>query len=336
MNSTGFDQKCRDIIVDLGLGAADDVTNITGLTGGVASDIAMLDVKGKRYCVKCALARLKVAAVWEAPVRRNKAEYRWLEVAGEIDPAIVPKLYGRSETHNGFVMEFLKPDTTYLWKAALLAGEAPGGEAALVAKALVKIHQTSARRGFNRDGFDNQVDFKALRLEPYLYFTAAAHPEIADELNGLADRCNRSDIALVHGDISPKNIMFRSSGPVLLDAECATMGDPAFDVAFCLNHLVLKSIHLPHMASAYLAEAEAFWQNYAQGIDWEPVSECEARVASLLPALMLARVDGKSPVEYLTNQTRQVVRDAAIPLIKVATPNISTVIEAVANRIKNQ
>lgn len=336
MNSDGFDQKCRDIIVDLRLGAAEDVTKITGLTGGVASDIAMLDVKGQRYCVKCALARLKVAAVWEAPVRRNKAEYRWLQVAGKIDPQIVPKLYGRSDKEDGFVMEFLKPDTTYLWKTALLAGEAPRGEAAQVANALAKIHQVSAKPDFDRDGFDNSDDFKALRLEPYLYYTAEAHDEVADKLVGLADRCYQSDIALVHGDISPKNIMFRDTGPVLLDAECATMGDPTFDVAFCLNHLILKSIHLPEMAEAYLGEAKAFWQTYAAKVDWEPLVECETRTATLLPALMLARVDGKSPVEYLTAPTQELVRDIAIPLIKAAEPEINSVITAVANRIANQ
>lgn len=336
MNSKGFEQKCKDIIVDLGLGIADDVKNIKGLTGGVASDIAVLEVKDKRYCVKCALARLKVAAVWEAPVRRNKAEYRWLEIAGEIDPTIVPKLFGRSEIYNGFVMEFLKPDTTYLWKTALLAGEKPEGEALSVAKALVKIHAASAKQDFNREGFDNRDDFKALRLEPYLSFTATAHPDIADRLNELAARCYQSKTALVHGDISPKNIMFRDNAPILLDAECATMGDPAFDVAFCLNHLVLKSIHLPHMAHLYLAEAEAFWQAYAAKVDWEPVSDLEGRIATLLPALMLARVDGKSPVEYLNDQTQQTVRDIALPLIKTAEPHLEGVLTAITNRIENQ
>ncbi len=49
-------------------------------------------------------------------------------------------------------------------------------------------------------------------------------------------------IALVHGDVSPKKVPAGPRGPVFLDAECAWYGDPAFDLAFCLNHLLLKCL----------------------------------------------------------------------------------------------
>jgi hypothetical protein len=93
------------------------------------------------------------------------------------------------------------------------------------------------------------------------------------------------------------------------------MGDPAFDVAFCLNHLILKSFHLPALCAELRTEISQFWATYAGHINWEPAAETEARVAALLPALMLARIDGKSPVEYLAGPVRAVVRDVAIPLI---------------------
>ena len=35
---------------------------------------------------------------------------------------------------------------------------------------------------------------------------------------------------------------------------------------------------------------------------WEPPAALEARAAQLLPGLFLARVDGKSPVEYITTE----------------------------------
>ena len=41
----------------------------------------------------------------------------------------------------------------------------------------------------------------------------------------------------------------------------------------------------------------------------------DARAARHLPALMLARVDGKSPVEYLDEMQRAAVRAAALRLI---------------------
>jgi hypothetical protein len=43
---------------------------------------------------------------------------------------------------------------------------------------------------------------------------------------------------------------------------------------------------------------DAMSQSYFDHITWEPVGEYETRVATLLPCLILARVDGKSPAEY--------------------------------------
>ena len=44
--------------------------------------------------------------------------------------------------------------------------------------------------------------------------------------------------------------------------------------------------------------------------------EVEARAAALLPGLLLARVDGKSPVEYLTDEADKVkVRTIAAALL---------------------
>ena len=122
--------------------------------------------------------------------------------------------------------------------------------------------------------------------------------------------------ALVHGDISPKNILQGPDGPVFLDAECAWFGDPAFDLAFCLNHLLLKAAREGVDRTRYSAAFSALAGAYLAGVDWESAAEIEARAAALLPALFLARVDGKSPVEYLTRESeRAAVRRRAAPLI---------------------
>ena len=77
----------------------------------------------------------------------------------------------------------------------------------------------------------------------------------------------RGDAVLLHGDLSPKNILFRDAAPILLDAECATMGDASFDPAFCLNHLILKAIHLPASRERLLSEVGKFWQTYENHIN---------------------------------------------------------------------
>lgn len=121
----------------------------------------------------------------------------------------------------------------------------------------------------------------------------------------------------MHGDVSPKNILVGPQGPVLLDAECAWYGDPAFDVAFCLNHLLLKCVVVPHRRAELQAAFEAWVMGYFESTDFEPRSQLELRCAQLLPALMLARVDGKSPVEYITTeQDRDRVRAFAIPRVR--------------------
>src|SRR5262249_54910752 len=110
----------------------------------------------------------------------------------------------------------------------------------------------------------------------------------------------------------PKNILLGPKGPVFLDAECAWYGDPAFDVAFCLNHFLLKCVARPWSSERFLGCFAAFANAYLDGVTWEPRDEIEGRVAALLPGLFLARVDGKSPVEYITDERdKRIVRDTA-------------------------
>lgn len=310
-----MDRRCAALVEELSLARPDEIIAVRPLGGGVASDIAVVSLPGRDICVKFALPRLKVTEDWRAPVHRNRAEYKWLAFAGAVVPNNVPRLLGISAGLHGFAMEYFAGSDTYLWKTALLSEERDRGEATRVGDALGRIHASSTLPGFDNSPFFNRDDFRALRLEPYLTFTAGKHSDLAARLVALADRLYASEIALVHGDVSPKNILFRGADPILLDAECATMGDPCFDVAFCLNHLVLKAVHLPASRERLLASVGHFWHAYSPHIAWEEPREMEKRVTELLPALMLARIDGKSPVEYLAERSRATVRALAIPLI---------------------
>ncbi len=308
-------QRCIGLIEDIGLGRSSDVSEVTPLTGGVASDIARVVINGKPFCVKFALEKLRVAADWHAPVHRSRAEYAWLSFVGKVAPDTVPELYGYSEAYGGFAMSFVTGPNVRLWKTSLLNSAPVGDEAAGVAAVLGRIHAAAAKPGFDDSAFDNSADFHALRVEPYLLFTAGRHPAAAPRISELAAQLDAARTSLVHGDVSPKNILFHGDQPILLDAECASMGDPGFDVAFCLNHLILKSVHLPKSRGPLLKSVLAFWQAYARQIDWEDPVALEMRVAGLLPALMLARIDGKSPVEYLSEPDRAWVRGQALELL---------------------
>jgi aminoglycoside phosphotransferase (APT) family kinase protein len=286
------------------LAAADEVPAAEALAGGVSSDIW----KVKSFVVKRALPRLRVAQVWEAPVERNRYERLWLETANGIVPGVAPKIVA-ADDGGCFAMEYL--GALPLWKAELRAGRADPAFAAAVGRKLAAIHAATAGSKSMAKTFATDASFHALRLEPYLLATAKAHPALASILQGLAERTAQTKRALVHGDVSPKNILVGPQGPVFLDAECAWYGDPAFDLAFCLNHLLLKCLWVPAYKQEFLNCFDALVKNYA------PQSDIEWRTATLLPGLLLARVDGKSPVEYLTEENdKNVVRRVATELLK--------------------
>ena len=336
MSASALHDRCAALVEELGLGAAGDIAEVTPLTGGVASDIVLIRLGDREICAKFALPKLKTAEDWHAPVHRNAAEYAWLTTAARIVPECAIQLYGHSATLHGFAMAYISGGDVYLWKTAMLEGKPPDGEAARVGDLVGRIHAASVDTAFDTAPFRNRDDFHALRIEPYLRFTAAHTPALAPALNRLAEALYRSDQVLVHGDVSPKNILMRGSGPVLLDAECATMGDASFDPAFCLNHLVLKALHLPDLRVALLKSVRDFWDAYAAYVDWETPEAVEARVAALLPALMLARIDGKSPVEYLNAEERDAVRALSQPLIAEPARTIGGFIERLTAGMKEQ
>jgi aminoglycoside phosphotransferase (APT) family kinase protein len=199
-------------------------------------------------------------------------------------------------------MDYLAPADHALWKEELRQGRADPAVARAVGERLARIHAGTAGRADVARRFPTDALFHALRLEPYLVHTARAHPDRAEALMTLVRVTAETKRALVHGDVSPKNILIGPRGPIFLDAECAWYGDPAFDIAFCLNHLLLKCLWTPGASAAFLDGFEALAASYFAGVDWEPKAALEARAAHLLPGLLLARVDGKSPVEYLTEE----------------------------------
>jgi aminoglycoside phosphotransferase (APT) family kinase protein len=300
----------------MGFVKSGESVRLTPLTGGVSSDISLVEAGGRRFCVKRALPRLKVAALWEAPVERNAAEAAYMRAVAGWLPRAVPRVLGEDAQAGWFAMDYLAPEDHPLWKTLLLAGIVEPNFAAAVGRDLAIIHARSAADPDVPAAFANDSTFEAIRIEPYLRATGRAHPELASRFDELARVTLATKGALVHGDISPKNILQGPRGPVFLDAECAWFGDPAFDLAFCLNHLLLKGAREGADRPRYGAAFSALARAYLAGVDWESAAEIEARAAALLPALFLARVDGKSPVEYLTRASeREAVRRCAAPLI---------------------
>lgn len=299
-------------LIAMGLITPGEAATVTPLSGGVSCDV--FEVRSARIhaCVKRALPKLRVAADWRAPAERSHAEVAWMKLVAGIDPNWVPDILGEDRPHHVFAMEFFPPETYPVWKARLAAGEAVASFAAVVGNALAHIHGETAGRDDIARRFANGVQFHALRVDAYLLHTAAKHADVGQRIRAMAKNLGAARIALMHGDVSPKNILVGPDGPVFLDAETCCYGDPAFDLAFCLNHLLLKAVWHPEHLSAYAACFAAFVEAYFSAANWEPRQDLEARTAGLLAAFLLARIDGKSPVEYITEDgTREFVRGEA-------------------------
>jgi aminoglycoside phosphotransferase (APT) family kinase protein len=319
---------------ELGLSNASSLWG-TPLTGGVSSDIWRIDTENGFVCAKRALSKLRVNADWYAPVERNLFEARWLQVAHQACAACTPELLGQHPGLGVLVMQYLEPEHYRLWKQELRAGNADSQTAHAMGQVLSKIHSYAAKNSHLANEFPTDKIFFEIRLAPYLLATAERHPNLAHALEALVLQTQNNAKTLVHGDVSPKNILLGPQGPLLLDAECATWSDPAFDLAFCLNHLLLKCLWTPASTADFLYCFKALTTSYLSSVDWEPPSDLEARAARLLPGLLLARVDGKSPVEYVTeeHQREHVRRVASTLLIKPAS-SLQEVAQAWAKDLK--
>ncbi len=318
----------------MGLLAPGESPPITPLAGGVSSDIVRADLRRGPVCVKRALAKLKVAADWRAPVERNRWEVEWMRTAAAIEPHAVPPILGDDASAGMFAMACLEPSTHPVWKGQLRDGHLDVPFAAQVGQRLAHIHRATAGRADVQRRFDTDHIFFPIRLEPYLVATGRAHPDLAAILERLASATATTHVALVHGDVSPKNILCGPRGPVFLDAECAWYGDPAFDLAFCLNHLLLKCLWRPQWSAGYLTCFDALAASYLQQVAWEPRAAIDRRSAQLLPGLLLARVDGKSPVEYVTEDwQRSAVRTVARGLLLRPPDTLAAVRAAWASEI---
>ena len=324
-----------DILRRTGLIAPNATPLLTPLTGGVASDIWKIESGDHTFVVKRALSKLRVAADWHVPTSRNASEADWLRVAHDIAPNAVPRVIGEDRASGLFAMSYMPSERYPVWKAELHAGRVDLGFASAVGSTIATIHSRTAYSPQFAKQFANDAIFHAIRLDPYLEATALQHPEVAEQLFALSRITLAHHITLVHGDLSPKNILTGPHGPVFIDAECAWYGDPAFDLAFCLNHLLLKCLWTPRAAPRFLAAFDALQAGYLATMRHEPPDALEERAAALLPALFLARVDGKSPAEYVTSEAdRRKVRSVAIPLLRDAPKQLRVVRDAWARALE--
>lgn len=272
--------------------AADELT-FTAVSGGVSSDIWRVQHDGRSWCAKRALPRLKVASLWEAPVSRNAEEVRWLRTVRPWVGERVAEVVAADETAGIALLAWYEPERFRNWKQELLAGRVNVTGAERLGNVLGTVAARSALEPALARSFANGRLFDMLRIDPFFRHALPRHPRLA----GLIELLTGEGTVLVHGDFSPKNVLMDRAGEIrVLDAECACWGHRAFDPGYLLAHLLLKHLHTGN--DALLAAAATFWQAYCSAAP-AAAPDLEEAVCRVVAAMLIARVDGKSPVEYL-------------------------------------
>lgn len=286
-----------DALEKMGLLAPGDRARITRVGNGDSSEIYRVQLGWGTVCVKRALPRSKFTGDGMLPAERSCFEYEWLKLVRAIVGEAVPDVLG--EQPGLFAMEYLDPDRHTSWASLLEKGDINPSTAAEIGRMLGRIHAATANNFAVAQRFATDRNFHVARIEPLLLATAEAQPLVAARLRQLAMNTERSKLALVHGDFSPNNFLIGPKGPVLLDAECAWYGDPAFDVALCLSHLLVACVLHPRWRDCYLTCYTAFCAAYTQRVTWEMPEQADERAALLLPALVLAQACGRVPPESM-------------------------------------
>ncbi|MEO8206382.1 MAG: phosphotransferase [Chthoniobacterales bacterium] len=287
----------------------------TPLTGGVSCEIYKVAQGAKVFVLKRALAQLRVAAEWKADVSRNATEYLFYHEMAEPLEGFVPRVLFHNPVRGYFLMEYLEEDWKN-WKQEMLRGVMDVSYAQSAGELMGKLHGGSWQDGRMKKLFATTANFRQLRTDPYLRTTAERLPEVRELLLAEADRLENNPTCLVHGDFSPKNMLVKGTRILLLDAEVAWFGDPAFDIAFLHTHLFLKALHLPAQRARFLQMSESAWTTYKNVMGDRVDETLESHGARLLAMLLLARVDGKSPVEYLNADQQAIVRNFFVRVVK--------------------
>jgi len=285
------------------------------LSGGVSGTTAFVQVSGQDLIIKQALAKLKVAEEWLCDPSRMEAEMKSNDIYHRLVPENVPKVISYDPENYVFVRE-AAPDSCRMWKSDLMTGQLDFEVSAKVMQTLATVHNKCAGDDEVAKDFADKEIFYELRISPYIEFILKKHPGLTDYAKPICDELMNSNITLVHGDYSPKNVVLDGRKVFVTDYEVAHYGHPAFDVAFLANHLILKAIHMRDFGGAFLAMLRQVLNLYFDQVDFMDKKALEISFVKLLPLLMIARVDGKSPVEYIVDEdVKEFVRTIAFDLI---------------------
>ena len=317
-------------------GLIDDLpgVKVRELTGGVSNAVVMLTGPSGGLVLKQPFRRLHVDQHWEIDrvrVWHEVAAIRiWTDALGD---KWAPQIL--HEDHDNFLYGMsCAPAGAVNWKDQLLAGDIEPSTARHAGQVLGTVHRLTTRRRSIDAAFPRHGVFVQGRVDPYFWPIINAGGPLAEPLKQLSERLLTRRLNLVHGDFSPKNILVAKDHVFIIDFEISHYGDPSFDAGFLLNHLLLKAAHRYRDRSRFFGLAREFWISYVDSfLDFAP-TDIESTTITALGGLLVARVDGKSPAEYITDEARRTaVRAAASRILLDGVNTLESAIELVDNEV---
>ena len=308
------------------------------LQGGVSNRTVRVEREsGEAWVLKQALAKLRVPVDWFSSPERIHREALGLEWLARLAPpgSIAPLLFEDRERHLLAMQAVPQPHEN--WKTVLLGGRVCADHFRQFATLLATIHREAYGRADLAEIFADRSFFESLRLEPYYGYSAQQAPAAAAFLHSLIRETLACRITLVHGDYSPKNVLIHEDRLVLLDHEVIHFGDPAFDLGFSLTHFLSKAHHLPALRREFASAAREYWRAYSEALGalgapaW--AADLEPRAVRHTLACLLARVVGRSPLEYLSPAERVRQRDAVLSIMPSAPASIADLISIFEERL---
>lgn len=307
------------------------------LTGGVSNRTVLVKrhQTGEAWVVKQALPKLRVAVDWFSDpqrVHREALGLRWLEALAP-PGTITPLLFEDRDNH--LLAMKAVPEPHENWKTMLLDGRLENDHVNQFGRLLGTVHRGGYEcRAKAEPVFRDRSVFESLRLEPYYGYAAERVPEASRVLRALVDETRSRRDTLVHGDYSPKNVLVREERLILLDHEVIHFGEPAFDLGFGLTHFLSKAHHLPEKRSAFAEAARLYWSVYRAEVGFLPwVEGLEQRTVRHTLGCLLARVAGRSPLEYLDKEELVRQREAVLELIHSPPESVPGLVEDFVGRL---
>jgi 5-methylthioribose kinase len=327
----------RDYLMARGCVKLNEPVSFYTLQGGVSNrTVKVAWADGRGWVLKQALPKLRVNVDWFSSPERIGVEANALRCFNQLAPAGTTPAFIFEDLANHLMAMEAIPEKHENWKSVLLSGRIISDHFEQFGLLLGAIHRRSSESGSEvRAQFSDTTYFENLRLEPYYLYTGHTIAEAATFFDVLATETLYHKNSLVHGDFSPKNTLIYKTKLILLDYEVVHFGDPAFDVGFAMAHFFSKAHHLHNERSRLVSAAELFWQAYCEEIkrlDWAEALEPRAVYHTL--GCLLARVAGKSRLEYLTSEEMTRQRDIVLELITAPPKRFANLIETFVHKIE--